>query len=75
MPSDTSKEDFIPYVTCMFEFKRRQGEARSKVAETDKIVSERKVPDWRNGKGVGGGWDCIANADTSFLSKGAERGW
>lgn len=34
-----------------------------------------KVPDWMNGKGVGGGWDCIFNGDTHFLSSGAERGW
>ncbi|KAL1980541.1 hypothetical protein VTN96DRAFT_3986 [Rasamsonia emersonii] len=33
------------------------------------------VPDWTGGKGVGGGWDCVANGDCSFLSGGAERGW
>lgn len=33
------------------------------------------VPDWIDGKGVGGGWDCVANGDCSFLSGGAERGW
>lgn len=34
-----------------------------------------RIPDWRNGKGVGGGWDCVWNGDCSFLSAGAERGW
>ena len=33
------------------------------------------VPDWKDGKGIGGGWDCLVNGDTSFLSAGAERGW
>jgi transcription factor C subunit 7 len=33
------------------------------------------VPDWKNGKGVGGGWNCVMNGDCSFLSGGAERGW
>lgn len=33
------------------------------------------VPDWKNGKGVGGGWDCVVNGDCRFLSAGAERGW
>jgi len=33
------------------------------------------VPDWKGGKGVGGGWDCVVNGDCSFLSGGAERGW
>ena len=34
-----------------------------------------KVPDWTEGKGVGGGWDCISNSDCSFLNGGEERGW
>ncbi|KAI5286354.1 hypothetical protein KEM54_006855 [Ascosphaera aggregata] len=75
MPSDTSIEDFVPYVACLFEFRRRQGKQHCEDAETSRVVSGRKVPDWRNGKGVGGGWDCISNADCSFLSRGAERGW
>lgn len=33
------------------------------------------VPNWKNGKGVGGGWDCVVNGDCRFLSTGAERGW
>lgn len=33
------------------------------------------VPDWTEGKGLGGGWYCVANGDCSFLSGGAERGW
>ncbi|RAL16859.1 phosphoglycerate mutase family protein [Aspergillus homomorphus CBS 101889] len=31
--------------------------------------------DWRGGKGVAGGWDCVRNGDCGFLSQGAERGW
>ena len=31
--------------------------------------------DWRQGKGVQGGWTCIKNGDCSCLSGGAERGW
>lgn len=31
--------------------------------------------DWKNGKGVGGGWICEVNSDCSFLSGGEERGW
>lgn len=34
-----------------------------------------KVPEWMNGRGVGGGWDCVRNGDCSFLSGGAQRGW
>ena len=38
-------------------------------------VSGRKIPDWRGGKGVRGGWDCVGNGECGFLSGGAERGW
>lgn len=37
--------------------------------------SEVRVPAWKEGKGVGGGWDCVRNCDCSFLSGGEERGW
>lgn len=35
------------------------------------------VPDinWRNGRGVQGGWTCEINGDCSFLENGEERGW
>lgn len=31
--------------------------------------------DWRAGKGVAGGWDCVINSDCSHLEGGEERGW
>jgi len=31
--------------------------------------------DWRDGRGVQGGWDCVVSGDCSFLSGGEERGW
>lgn len=35
------------------------------------------VPDvnWRNGRGVQGGWTLEVNGDCSFLENGEERGW
>lgn len=33
------------------------------------------VVDWKDGRGVGGGWLCEVNGDCSFLSGGEERGW
>lgn len=33
------------------------------------------VIDWQGGNGVRGGWECILNADCSYLSGGEERGW
>jgi len=36
-----------------------------------------EVPDinWRDGRGVAGGWTCEVNGDCSFLKNGEERGW
>ena len=33
------------------------------------------VIDWRDGKGVGGGWQVVANGECGFLSGGEERNW
>ncbi|KAK5664024.1 hypothetical protein OQA88_238 [Cercophora sp. LCS_1] len=34
-----------------------------------------RCPNWRGGRGVSGGWDCVLNSDCSHLSAGEERGW
>lgn len=36
-----------------------------------------KVPKvtWKEGEGVGGGWEMTISGDCSFLSGGEERGW
>lgn len=34
-----------------------------------------RIPEWRNGRGVSGGWICEMNSDCSHLSGGEERGW
>ncbi|KAL2006578.1 hypothetical protein VTN00DRAFT_9246 [Thermoascus crustaceus] len=53
-----------------------EGDKSGRLAPGTKIVRpDTSVPDWRGGKGVGGGWDCVVNGDCSFLSGGAERGW
>ena len=31
--------------------------------------------DWRDGKGIAGGWDCVLNGDCTHLDAGPERGW
>lgn len=34
-----------------------------------------RIPEWRDGRGVSGGWACEVNSDCSHLSGGEERGW
>ncbi|KAJ5816086.1 hypothetical protein N7447_008319 [Penicillium robsamsonii] len=91
MPDDSSKEDFNVFTAGLSTFKRRgasytasaghSGDQQENPSEqplaegTMFIRASGSTPQWRNGRGVGGGWDCVANGDCSFLSGGAERGW
>lgn len=78
MPEDEGEEDFNCFTCAFSKFERR-----TKVPMT--VWPEPKwdpqhpddIPDmqWRNGNGVGGGWDCKVNGDCSFLQGGEERGW
>lgn len=84
VPEDVNTEDFHVYTAGMSTFVRRSGVSvagtvweRSPLAAGTRLVPENEVqvPDWKDGKGVGGGWDCVSNGDCSFLSGGEERGW
>jgi transcription factor C subunit 7 len=88
VPEDVNTEDFHVYTAGLSTFVRRRqqsesvsaggtGGERSLLAAGTRLVPENEVqvPDWKNGKGVGGGWDCVSNGDCSFLSGGEERGW
>lgn len=81
MPDDTSVEDFFVFTAGLSTFRRRgnsrnrdESRDRSLLADGTQFVRTRGVPGWE-GRGVGGGWDCVSNGDCSFLSGGAERGW
>lgn len=82
MPEDSSVEDFFVFTAGLTTFRRRGaaigGEVRvggGVLADGTKLCRSKGVPEWENGRGVGGGWDCVSNGDCSFLSGGAERGW
>jgi transcription factor C subunit 7 len=74
MPDDPFEDD-VKCGTCSLSvYKRRVGDlAKAPLMEA---VGAEGVPvvKWK-GVGVGGGWDCVANGDCSFLSGGEERGW
>lgn len=88
MPDDPNTEDFHVYTAGLSTYVRRQKtqqhdeyhtqeEGSSLIAAGTKLIPEPelRVPVWKGGKGVGGGWDCVGNCDCSFLSGGEERGW
>jgi transcription factor C subunit 7 len=76
MPDDISAEDFKPFTCGLSKFVRRRQNTTipSSVSSLDP-ETDKATPDWREGNGVGGGWDCVVNGDCSFLSGGEERGW
>lgn len=83
MPDDVEVQDF-PVFTCgLSTFRRRNADASSAAARGPAAAALRgssdvarpKALDWKNGRGVGGGWRCEVNSDCSFLSAGEERGW
>jgi transcription factor C subunit 7 len=75
MPEAIDEEDFHPFTCGVTTFVRR---GRTSETRVDKWEGPgKKVPhvEWKNGNGVGGGWDCTLSGDCSFLSGGEERGW
>ncbi|GAD95738.1 phosphoglycerate mutase family protein [Paecilomyces variotii No. 5] len=89
MPEDPNEEDFNVFTAGLSTFVRRKQQSPPRSSQQDSSIqqkdrlapgtklsrSEIKIPDWREGRGVGGGWDCVSNGDCTFLSDGAERGW
>lgn len=82
MPEEFGEEDFRCFTCSLSKFERRKGDAEKEVdgkkGEQLWDASEPEtVPEvgWRDGTGVGGGWECVVNGDCSFLEKGEERGW
>ena len=84
MPEDVGEEDFQCYTCGVSKFVRRgargaEPPSRAASQEIEKWDPQRpeQIPDvgWRDGGGVGGGWDCEMNSDCSFLENGEERGW
>ncbi len=79
MPDDVNEEDFKPFTCGLSKFVRRvappQAEGKHiEIWDSGKGGSMPRI-DWKNGKGVGGGWNCVLNGDCSFLDGGEERGW
>ncbi|KAK7525865.1 histidine phosphatase superfamily [Phyllosticta citriasiana] len=76
MPPDEGEEDFKCFTCALSRFDRRGTAGQIDVERWD-VSKPHDIPrvPWRDGRGVGGGWDCTVNGDCSFLSGGEERGW
>lgn len=51
------------------------GDRAARHQDPSKVQAADPVVDWRDGKGVRGGWFCEVNSDCGFLKGGEERGW
>ncbi|KAG9242328.1 histidine phosphatase superfamily [Calycina marina] len=77
MPEDVGEEDFRPFTCGLSTFERRTNDG-VKFPEKEWQGPETPipaVPTWRDGSGVGGGWNLTVSGDCSFLKGGEERGW
>lgn len=76
MPENIAEEDFRPFTCSVTTFVRRRSE-RVEFPRSEWGGPGTAVPgiSWREGSGVGGGWEVKVNGDCSFLSGGEERGW
>lgn len=76
MPNDIGEEDFRPFTCGVSVFQRKS--ASHKPSDVERWKGEGSaIPEvgWREGNGVGGGWEMTVSGDCSFLSGGEERGW
>ncbi|OJD30103.1 phosphoglycerate mutase-like protein [Diplodia corticola] len=85
MPPDEGEEDFKCFTCALTRFDRRRrgtdvlpadGGEEEEAGEWSR-ERPHDIPrvNWREGRGVRGGWDCVVNGDCSFLTNGEERGW
>jgi transcription factor C subunit 7 len=77
MPNDIAEEDFRPFTCGLSTFMRKGRKENAAVAVKSWNGSGTPIPKvlWRDGNGVGGGWELKVSGDCSFLSGGEERGW
>lgn len=80
MPEDYGEEDFRCGTCALSCYKRRKPSPDAAVADDVHFWQEETpefipVVNWRGGRGVCGGWDCIVNGDCSHLTGGEERSW
>ncbi|KAI4206350.1 MAG: hypothetical protein LQ348_001019 [Seirophora lacunosa] len=72
MPSDVGQEDYLAPCAGLTKFVRRKASARQEFGNSKDGAGN---ADWKEGKGVAGGWNCELNGNCDHLAAGAERTW
>ncbi|KAI4118572.1 MAG: hypothetical protein LQ345_001409 [Seirophora villosa] len=70
MPSDVNQEDYLAPCAGLTKFVRRKASARQELGNRKDGAGN---ADWKEGKGVAGGWNCELNGNCDHLAAGAER--
>jgi len=75
MPDDMCEDEFKTYTCGISKFVRKL--PLSSTSRYKKWEAGMEIPakEWRNGKGVAGGWDCVLNGECGHLDGREERGW
>lgn len=75
MPEDVCEDDFKTHTCGISKFVRRS--PLSDTTKPQKWEQGMGIPftDWRNGRGVAGGWDCVLSSECGHLDGGEERHW
>ncbi|KAI4141498.1 MAG: hypothetical protein L6R39_005308 [Caloplaca ligustica] len=70
MPENVDEDDFLAPCAGLTKFVRRDPATRMHSnGDMDRCNY------WIDGRGVGGGWDCVTNGNCDHLAGGAERTW
>ncbi|KAL8700731.1 MAG: hypothetical protein Q9224_000828 [Gallowayella concinna] len=76
MPCDPNEDDFVAPTAGITKFVRK-AVAEPRLLENCGQGSRVRLEaiDWKDGKGVAGGWTCVLNGNCDHLVGGAERTW
>ena len=72
MPLSVEEEDFGAFTAGVSTFVRREEKYEHRQTE---VEGNDKGEDWKGGRGVGGGWNCVEDSNCDHLKNGPERGW
>lgn len=75
MPEDFCEEDFKTYTCGLSKFTRRTMSSYEPNRGQVKVGEDIPRINWKNGRGVAGGWSCEINGSCEHLDGGKERGW
>ena len=76
MPDDIAEDDFKTFTAGLSRFVRKsQPKVPRNILDEWSLTQDISVIDWKGGKGVAGGWNCVINSNTDYLKNGPQMTW